>query len=533
MKPPLPYLLMLCFVTASALAVPVTFRVDMSGATGFNSVLDVVDVRGTFNGWSGGSNLISTANPNILTNTFEIGDPAGTVEHHKFTWNSNFELQGIGDRPFTLGSTAQTLPLVYFSDLPPAISATTNSITFRVSMSAQVTVGNFDPTNDTVSVAGTFQRPAQWTSQIFQLTNSGGNLYIGTFTNDGNYPGTYEEFKFIITHFGNDTWEYINNRTFILTNNGVLPIVYFNDIGNATPVTFQVDMSVQAAGGRFVNGADVVECKGSFNGWLGGFVLTNDPAINSNLFKGTLFIFENPGTTEYYRFTVNGGFSGLGWETPASTDGTNRSFMVTTNALTLPVVLWSDWTSSDLLPAMTVVTFQVNMTNAVGADAHVFDSNFDTVYLNGDWIPWWSWNSPPPEFQMTNNPVGSEIYTISLAFPPGFSVPLTYKYSINGGDNEAGFGINHLRYVRSTGVYSLPMDTFGSQLHEQSFGNLQMGKPTAGKSLISWLGRPGVWLQKNTNLTSTSWQNLPATDGLSSTNYPISAAREFFRLVKP
>ena len=80
-------------------AIPVTFSVDMTRVAGFNSSSDLVDVRGTFNGWSGGWNLVPSANTNILTNTFEIGDLPGTAEFYKFTWNSNYELQGVGDRP--------------------------------------------------------------------------------------------------------------------------------------------------------------------------------------------------------------------------------------------------------------------------------------------------------------------------------------------------------------------------------------------------------------------------------------------------
>ena len=59
----------------------------------------------------------------------------------------------------------------------------------------------------------------------------------------------------------------------------------------AVPVTFQVNMSVQEALGNF-NAAnlDYVEARGSFlvdagNNWLGGFVLTNDPAGDPNIFQ--------------------------------------------------------------------------------------------------------------------------------------------------------------------------------------------------------------------------------------------------------
>src|SRR5438045_1077075 len=81
--------------TAAALAVPVTFMVDMSGVAGFTDG-DFVEVRGDFNGWNPGTLLVASANPYILTNTVEITDAAGTVELYKFTRNGIYELDGLG-----------------------------------------------------------------------------------------------------------------------------------------------------------------------------------------------------------------------------------------------------------------------------------------------------------------------------------------------------------------------------------------------------------------------------------------------------
>ena len=93
-----------------------------------------------------------------------------------------------------------------------------------------------------------------------QLTAAGNNVFTGTF-NDGNYEGTYEEFKFIITRYGLDTWESINNRSFFVTNHEVLPIVYFGGAGTTVPVTFQVDMSGVAG----FNPSDLVDVKPFFS----------------------------------------------------------------------------------------------------------------------------------------------------------------------------------------------------------------------------------------------------------------------------
>ena len=180
-----------------------------------------------------------------------------------------------------------------------------------------------------------------------------------------------------------------------------------------------------------------------------------------------------------------------------------------------------------------MVTFTVNMTNAVGTDAHAFDPTMDLVYING--IPiFTSWDSISlASFELTNNPVGSKLYSLPLLVPKNSPIQLTYKYSINGSDNEAAANNNHVRYIRQVGSYTMPLDTFGTMTTEPSFGNLKAGPASAGHVLISWLGRPGVHLQGRSSLSTGSWQDYPATDGLSSTNWPVSDSSTFFRLIRP
>ena len=119
--------------------------------------------------------------------------------------------------------------------------------------------------------------------------------------------------------------------------------------------------------------------------------------------------------------------------------------MVAGASQVLPVVYFNDFSPADLLPADTLVTFTVNMTNAVGTDAHVFDPAVDSVYLNGVPNGFASWDTGLP--LLTNSP-GSRIYSIELLLPKGSPVQQTYKYGINGLDNEAAAGSNHIRFVR-------------------------------------------------------------------------------------
>jgi hypothetical protein len=153
------------------------------------------------------------------------------------------------------------------------------------------------------------------------------------------------------------------------------------------------------------------------------------------------------------------------------------------------------------------------------------------------------------------------IYTNTIIIPAGTPVAFAYKYgmdanALNGGpsDNEAGFGQNHFRVVRSTAMhpYPMPTDKFGTQYGEPFFNsgnpagaNLTIGTLSGGAVPITWLGRPGALLQASASI-SGPWQNIVATDGtnwisgynnptngfVSQTNWPASG-NTFFRLTKP
>jgi hypothetical protein len=174
----------------------------------------------------------------------------------------------------------------------------------------------------------------------------------------------------------------------------------------------------------------------------------------------------------------------------------------------------------------------------------VFDSTVDFVYLNGygpydDTTPtpakpfnFWGWQAIPPVPAMTNNPPGSLVYSTAVLVPAGSPLWGLYKYGINGFDNEAPSQQNHIRYIRQLGNYSMPLDTFGNQYVEPSFGNLSVAPAANQHALVSWLGRPGVHLQTASTLQG-GWVDHPETDGLNSTNWPAGAGAVYFRLYGP
>jgi hypothetical protein len=455
----------------------------------------------------------------------------------------------------SLSGSSLVLPKVYYSDVAP--TPTTVLVQFQVNLAQQINVGGFNTNSSSVFVRGVFNGwsadnamtndPSILTTNQFGLINS--NVYTMTYEITGS-PGQTMDYKYYIDTGA--SWESPgatvgdpadnNNRFFNLADSGAqqqLPPVYFNEAPYApvvnNDVTFQVDMTAQVQSGDFDPASGTVELRGNFNSWGTPQILcTNDPtAINTNLYKTVVHFMDGVNALEQYKFWASVP-ANSGWETMAN----NRAFnLANASSQTLPIVFFNDVNPSDLVSVDTLVTFSVNMAGAVGTDGHAFNPSSDQLFING--LPsggFATWDTSLP--QLTNNPAGSGIYSIEVLIPKGSPLQQTYKFGISDGvnpiDNEAAAGNNHVRYIRGVGTYSMPLDTFGNQLVEPSFGDLKCSQASPGYVLVSWLGRPGVHLQTRASLASGSWVDHLETDGLNSTNWPTSGDQNlFFRLTKP
>src|ERR1039458_4820583 len=122
-------------------------------------------------------------------------------------------------------------------------------------------------------------------------------------------------------------------------------------------------MSIQAALGKFPD--LYVEARGLFNGWTGGFQLSNNSAPFTNKYSGAWAIVNSRRDDVGYKFWDNY-FPG-NYETPPSTGGGNRTFnLLTTNGtIVLPDVYFDDQTLNSIVSSNTMVAFSVDMTGAV------------------------------------------------------------------------------------------------------------------------------------------------------------------------
>jgi hypothetical protein len=445
-------------------------------------------------------------------------------------------------------------------------------------------VGYADPGDVSFELAGDFNGWNGGTPMVLKVNGIYTNTLViptpGTYGFKFRTPGTWNEAQ-VGTDFGENT-----GNASVTTTTPNEPVLFQLDLPNGRyqalvvpPVTnqvvFAVDMTSQIGLGAFNPATDSVFVSGDFNGsagvWPGtgpgALLLTNRPSYtgdsDTNIYYGTNTFVGSPGTVPTnYKFTDNDpSLAGSnGYE-----QGGNRSFalLTTSGPLLLPVVSFGNYRASDYLAADTTVTFSVNMNGAhtaAGLSPDIsppayFDGSYMPVYINGNfldggWIS--SWDSSTLDIngvQMTENPLGSGIYTFTYVVSAGQPVEVHYKFGFDDGsdsiDNEAPFQVDHVRIIRTpaSGSYTMPTDTYGNQVVEPAFGQLTIS-PAAGKKVsVKWLGRPGLQLQSSSSPTG-SWTNITGTDGnswtgptnatsngtASVTNLPAGGKTGFFRL---
>ena len=230
--------LALACVAMGDITVPVTFSVDMGvqiAATNFNPATMGVEVRGGFNGWSGGSTLVREGTTTVYSATFSVtGAEGGAVEYKFFGLPDPGGLgwESIGNRSFNLGpaGATQVLATVYFNDQGSGITV---PVTFSVDMGVQIAATNFNPATMGVEVRGGFNG---WSGGSTLVREGTTTVYSATFSVTGAEGGAVEYKFFGLPDPGGLGWESIGNRSFNLGPAGatqVLATVYFNDQGLA------------------------------------------------------------------------------------------------------------------------------------------------------------------------------------------------------------------------------------------------------------------------------------------------------------
>ena len=398
-------------------------------------------------------------------------------------------------------------------------------ITFQVNMSAQTALGNFDPVNDSVVVAG--DAINAWSTTASPLTSSAPdtNLWVGTFDVQGT-AGATAQYKYVMITPAGPVWEGnvgtgggTGNRTFAIpTTNQVLSAVFFNNVTNSTSVTnlitFQVNMSVQIALGKFDPSSGTVYIAGEFNNWNA----TANPMTNSlsdtNIWFTRLGLSGADASAVGYKYIMNGT-----WEGNVGAGGSqNRSVTLARTNQFLPAVYFNNLNS---LPVPTPLVFQVNM--AVQSALGNFNPSTDLVEARGTFNNW------SAGFGLTNSPSAPYLFSGTwVDTNDGAGAAIQYQFVINGATWETAVG-NRNYSITSTNTQTLPLVFFNDV---NNLGSISL-KAAAGQATIGWTAGPLIRLQRAVGLVNYLWQDVPNTQGSNMVTVPIGPGQMYFRLTGP
>jgi hypothetical protein len=402
------------------------------------------------------------------------------------------------------------------------LNASAVNVTFRVNMSVQAAMSQFDPANDFVFVAGD---PLNgWSENTTMLTQSVSDTNIWEVTVD-LAAGTWPNYKFIKQRFGvGFVWEVDgvgpngdDNRWFqVPATSTNLDVVYFDNItqviAHHAPVTFQVNMSVQTAQGAFNPATSSLLLAGSFTAWENNPVTLTQSIADTNLWECTVDITNNVGASLPYKFIMDGN-----WETID-----NRTFLMPNLAQTLPVVFFNN-VSSVAVPIP--VTFSVNMGVALargtfnpgGGDYLEVYGSFNTG-IGGAWLG---------GSILTNSPGNPIVYsgTFTSTNAPGGN--LLYQFVINGSTWES---TGNRQYVfADTNAVTLPT---GFLNNIATLGPITNTPVSATSASLTWAGGPLIRVQSSTNLPGP-WTDVAGSVGQSAATVPVGPEQTYFRLIGP
>ncbi len=364
--------------------------------------------------------------------------------------------------------------------LSQMIFAQNYSVTFQVDMNVHQGYGFFDPSLSDVLLRGSFN---DWGDQ--EPMNDDDNDGIYTLTKE--LPAGSIAFKFFYKNiYGQDSWEEIDDRTFDVAGDTVMPVVYFmNDEGSkkVIDVFFQVNMEIEKVAGRFNPANDVVTVRGTFNAWEGTDTCFAELG-NTNLYSASVKYLAEVGDTIHYKFNINGDT----WENDFPlNNGGHRLIGISQEDLDnlyaydpydYPNEYFNGLEFTTLTLQESEIIFTVDMNDATDLNGTPF-SAIENVFLCGEMNPlYWAWDSENVNRAIfmvddgTSGDVtaGDGIWSTTVTFPQYTSTnAFSYKYganydlpSNNGlNDNENYSGEDHWIQLPQTIISGTVNNVFG------------------------------------------------------------------------
>jgi len=403
-------------------SIDVWFRVNMGGVIGYSG--EQVNVRGSFNGWSGADSLVrESATSDFWSGQISMNAAVADTIYYKFTYDGSGGTvweDNISNRVAYITSDT-TLAWKWFDDVPATEEAIdTFNVTFIVNTSM---LNNITDSTAIVYTSGTWD---SWANHFDDILTTNGDYHSLTIPIEGPQSGVDVAYKFLyeMTATGAVTWEDGDNRTFTATGDTTI-FRYFNDVAPFTPtdsidIWFRVNMAGQVPFGY--NG-EQVDVRGNFNGWSAGDNLTRETA-DTNYWSGLVSIPDTASTISIaYKFTYAGS-GGTVWEDNIG----NRTAEIHQDT-TLAFKYFDDVPPSENNPVTAIVYWTVDMDAYESMDLFSVVRN-DTMQVRGGFNGWSSSALPDgSDINMTRIP-GTTIYELAA---PVLNFPGTadaYKYYI-------------------------------------------------------------------------------------------------------
>ncbi len=492
MKKLLLLLVMFASVAVIQAQVNITFNVDMKYqllAENFDPAADVVEIRGSFNAWSGGATMTDADGDSVYT--LQVQAPANETAYYKFvyviedvvTWESD------PNRELVVADQDIVVDAVPFDGMMGSGEPAT--VEFSVDMTV-IAANGFLPGTDKVYIAGSF---TDWATSAIELTDTDGDT-VYTLTHTSSVGGDMLYFKFIYGDTATSiTWESDPNRNLYLFDGDNS---YFDYWDRQEPnqqvadgnIQFTVDMAVMEEVGLFDPNVDSLHLYGSFNGWGANdpvYAMNQDFLVLNEWFLEMPFSQEPINAEQFYKFYVvlkdtNDIWTDT-WERPISIGGGNRTVLFEGSEDQEVETMYYD----GVLPEYVIedgtnieITFRVDMTDATGI-----------TFVAGDKVYWlseepafiasqgWADSDTMTVLELTDSN-NDMIYegTLSVSGPSwnGFEYRYGYVHQGEWVQEPSGYGdfAYRVRYCEMNGErsfvqpYTAPIDSWLDQEDKSS-----------------------------------------------------------------
>jgi hypothetical protein len=473
-----------------------------------------------------------------------------------FSTNLTISSSPTGFSFYATGMAAGDDRQPYFNDLQilgdPA-PAGNRTVTFNVDMSVQESLGNFNSSNGSVIVVGTFNG---WnTGNGVTLSNTGNGVYSGNGSIFGA-EGSSVQYKFFNTTPGapNSGYESSDDRSLTLGAPDVpqnIPVVYFSNQLPTRVVTFSVNMSEQITRGNFNGTTGNVSVAGEFNGWsTTANLLTSS---GNGIYTGNVTVSGLGNATLSYKFfnstpnAPNGGFeAGNDRSLVLGNPGTPQILPTETFRMPLPPTITSAATSNGTVGSSLAYQIVTNPAAAEWATSYALSGN--TTLPDGLVL-----NASTGLINGTPTAAGNTTIQLTASNAAGSGTPfsLTFSISASGNAYDSWATIYGLNATVTTGptagapAADPDSDSFTNQ-QEYAFGTnptqatagLLSSSTSGGNLTVTFLAREiGLTynVQTTDNLSTTAFSNNgtvtgSVVDGPTSPTPPSGYIRKQFTI---